>query len=48
MSVADITAEVAIAVFKTAFERWIDETNDRDFPRLVRESLYELKALTAA
>jgi AcrR family transcriptional regulator len=45
---AALTAEVAIAVFKTAFERWIDETNDRDFPRLVRESLHELKALTAA
>jgi hypothetical protein len=45
---AGLTAEVAIAVFRTAFERWIDETNDRDFPQLVRESLDELKALTAA
>jgi AcrR family transcriptional regulator len=46
--VAGLTAEIAIAVFKTAFERWIDETNDRAFPELVRESLDELKALTAA
>jgi AcrR family transcriptional regulator len=45
---AGLTAEVAVAVFRTAFERWIDETNDRDFPQLVRESLDELKALTAA
>jgi AcrR family transcriptional regulator len=45
---ATLTAEVAIAVFRTAFERWIDETNRRDFPQLVRESLDQLKALTAA
>jgi MftR C-terminal domain len=45
---AGLTAEVAIAVFRTAFERWIDETNDRDFPQLVRDSLDQLKALTAA
>jgi AcrR family transcriptional regulator len=45
---AGLTAEVAIAVFRTAFERWIDETNDRDFPHLVRESLHQLKALAAA
>ena len=45
---ATLTAEVAIAVFRTAFERWIDETNRDDFPQLVRESLDQLKALTAA
>ena len=45
---ATLTAEVAIAVFRTAFERWIDETNRHEFPRLVRESLDQLKALTAA
>jgi AcrR family transcriptional regulator len=45
---ATLTAEVAIAVFRTAFERWIDETNGRDFPELVRDSLDQLKALTAA
>jgi len=44
---ASLTAEIAIAVFKIAFERWIDETNHRDFPQLVRESLDQLKALTA-
>jgi hypothetical protein len=45
---AGLTAEVAIAVFRTAFERWIDATDDRDFPQLVRESRDQLKALTAA
>jgi AcrR family transcriptional regulator len=45
---ASLTAEVGIAVFRTAFERWIDETNDRDLAQLVRESLDELKALSVA
>jgi len=43
-----LTAEGAIAVFRTAFERWIDETNRDDFPQLVRASLDQLKTLTAA
>jgi AcrR family transcriptional regulator len=45
---ATLTAEVAIAVFRTAFESWISRGNDRDFPQLVRESLDQLRALTAA
>ena len=45
---AALTAEVAIAVFRTAFERWTHETDQHDFPQLVRESLDQLKALTAA
>jgi AcrR family transcriptional regulator len=45
---ASLTAEAAVAIFKTTFQRWIDKTSDRDFPQLVRESLDELKALTAA
>jgi AcrR family transcriptional regulator len=44
---ASLTAEAAIAVFRIAFERWIDERNDRDFPELVRDSLEQLKAVTA-
>ncbi|HEX4671952.1 MAG TPA: TetR family transcriptional regulator [Solirubrobacteraceae bacterium] len=43
---ASLTAEVAMAVFKTAFERWIDQPGDRDFPQLIRDSLDELTALT--
>jgi AcrR family transcriptional regulator len=45
---ARLTAEIAIAIFRTAFARWIDESNRRDFPELVRESLDQLRALSAA
>ena len=44
---ASLTAEAGIAVFKIAFERWISETSPPDLPQLVRESLDELKAVTA-
>jgi AcrR family transcriptional regulator len=44
---ASLTAEAGIAVFKIAFERWVSKTNQQDFPRLIRESLDELKAVTA-
>jgi AcrR family transcriptional regulator len=41
---ATLTAEAGIAVFKTAFQRWIDEPDQQDFAKLIRESLDELKA----
>ena len=44
---ASLAAEAGIAVFKIAFERWISETSQPDLPRLIRESLDELKAVTA-
>lgn len=44
---ASLTAEAGIAVFKVAFERWIDEGDERDLEHFVRESLNELKAVTA-
>jgi AcrR family transcriptional regulator len=44
---ANLTAEAGIAVFKIAFERWIDVTNEREFTALIRDSLDELKVLTA-
>jgi hypothetical protein len=34
-------------VFKIAFGLWIDEPSEQDLPRLIRESLDELKAVTA-
>ena len=46
-SAASLTAEAGIAVFKVAFERWVNEDNPRELPKLIRESLDELKALTA-
>jgi AcrR family transcriptional regulator len=45
--VATLSAEAGIAVFRVAYERWVDEKNKRDLPRLIRESLDELKAVTA-
>ena len=44
---ASLTAEAGIAVFRVAFERWVHEPNRSDLPRLVRESLDELRAVTA-
>jgi AcrR family transcriptional regulator len=44
---ATLTGEAAIAVFKVAFERWVNETNRRELSQLIRESLDELKAVTA-
>ncbi len=44
---ASLAAEAGIAVFRIAFERWIVETNQRDFPVLIRESIAELKAVTS-
>jgi len=44
---ASLAAEAGIAVFKIAFERWVDESNQRDLPPLIRESLNALRAVTA-
>src|ERR1700722_9968384 len=44
---ASLSAEAGIAVFRIAFERWVDESNEQDLPLLIRESLDELKAVTA-
>jgi len=44
---ASLAAEAGVAVFKIAFARWINETNPADLPHIVRESLDELKAVSA-
>jgi AcrR family transcriptional regulator len=44
---ASLTAQAGIAVFKIAFERWINEPGQRELPQFIRESLDELKAVTA-
>jgi AcrR family transcriptional regulator len=44
---ASLAAEAGIAVFRVAFERWIDEGESRSLAELMRASLDELKALTA-
>jgi hypothetical protein len=44
---ASLTAEIGIAVFRVAFERWIAPGEERDFAEIVRESLAQLRAVTA-
>jgi AcrR family transcriptional regulator len=44
---ASLTAEAGIAVFKIAFERWVNDPSEPDLPQLLRESLDELRAVTA-
>ncbi|SNS56087.1 transcriptional regulator, TetR family [Actinomadura meyerae] len=44
---ATLTAETGIAVFKVAFERWLDAPAGREFTDVIRESLSELRTLTA-
>jgi len=44
---ASLTAEAGIAVFRIAFERWVSDADGQDLSRLIRDSLRELKAVTA-
>jgi DNA-binding transcriptional MerR regulator/AcrR family transcriptional regulator len=44
---ATLTAEVGIAAFKTAFQRWINEPAQQDFAKLIRETIDQLRAVTA-
>lgn len=44
---ATLAAEMAIVVFRIAFERWIDENNRRTLSEIVRESLNELKVVAS-
>lgn len=44
---ATLSAEIASAIFRTAFERWIDQGHERDLQELIRDSLDQLKVLTA-
>jgi AcrR family transcriptional regulator len=43
---ASLAAEAGIAIFKIAFERWVDEDGPDDLARLIRESTDELEAVT--
>src|SRR6185312_7903943 len=44
---ASLAAEAGIAVFKVAFQRWVDEPGDSDFPRVVSDAVADLKAVAA-
>ncbi len=44
---ASVTAETAIGVFRSAFDRWIADGEEREFGALLDESLAALRAVTA-
>jgi AcrR family transcriptional regulator len=44
---ASLAAEIGIAIFRVAFERWIDEGNELDYSIVVRRSFDEAKAVAA-
>lgn len=44
---AIMTAQIGIAIFRVAFERWLDTSNDLDYPTVVRRSFEEAKAVAA-
>ena len=45
--VATLCAEAGITIFKVAFERWVDSSNQHDLTELIHESLSALKTVTA-
>jgi AcrR family transcriptional regulator len=46
-SVADLSAELGIAIFKNAFERWVDDKEQRVLSRHIQAAVQELKAVAA-
>jgi AcrR family transcriptional regulator len=44
---ASLAAEAGIAVLRVAFERWVREPVDQDLSTIMRESLDQLRSLTA-
>jgi len=44
---AAITGEVAIALFKVSFERWVSSSDSPDLALVLRDSLEQLRAVTA-
>jgi AcrR family transcriptional regulator len=47
-SLAGLTGELAMAVFKVAFERWVEDPSGLELPQVIRESLEELSELAAS
>ncbi|OJH37468.1 hypothetical protein BON30_29775 [Cystobacter ferrugineus] len=45
---ASLIAETGIAIFKSAFERWVEDTKEHDLSHHVRGALEELRLVTAA
>lgn len=44
---ADLSAEAGIAIFRISFDRWVAAGAQDDYRKLVRESVGELRAVTA-
>jgi AcrR family transcriptional regulator len=44
---ASLAAEAGMAVFRIAFERWLGDADERELTHFIRESMSELKAVTA-
>src|SRR6185437_9774000 len=44
-SSARLAAEAGVVVFRTAFERWVEEDEQRNFGELVKDTLGELAAV---
>ncbi|MFF3611477.1 TetR family transcriptional regulator [Streptomyces sp. NPDC002580] len=44
---AGLAAEVGIVVFKSAFRRWVERTEEKELARFIRESLAGLRAVAA-
>ena len=44
---AGLTGEVAIALFKISFERWVSSSEPSDLTRVLHDSLEQLRAVTA-
>jgi AcrR family transcriptional regulator len=44
---ASLCAEAGIAVFRVAFERWVQDT-DQDFPAIIEDSLAQLRVVAGA
>ena len=44
---ASLATDVGVIAFKTAYARWIGEPDEQDLSRLIRESLDQLKVITA-
>jgi AcrR family transcriptional regulator len=44
---ASLSAEAGIAVFRVAFDRWVNDGKRRDLSHVIRQSLTELRAVTA-
>jgi AcrR family transcriptional regulator len=44
---AGLTGEVAVAIFKNSFERWVSSPEPSDLAQMMRESLDQLRAVTS-